>query len=175
MAKEVNEKGELKYNEANIVNIIYTTTFLKRVVNEGLQELLTEFHVAKKKIPHHDLATGNQIAPKTNNGYKFEVFFFDIFKMAKSMGLLETVREEEFAPVKNAPGTKEDSPDTAREIISKLHQKWLQSAGVTFEDEASGEPSKCCEISPLLTYEGEDLDKLRIDAKVQLPKSFEMQ
>ena len=55
---------------------------------------------------------------------------FDAYPFAKSMGLLEVFRDEEFAPVKNAPGTSEDSPDTARALISKLHHKWASKAGI---------------------------------------------
>ena len=32
-------------------------------------------------------------------------------------------RDEEFAPVKNAPGAAADSPDTARAAILALHQR----------------------------------------------------
>lgn len=52
--------------------------------------------------------------PDTNTGVKFELFIFDAFPLADSIGILEVNRDEEFAPVKNAPGSKEDSPDTAR-------------------------------------------------------------
>ena len=40
-------------------------------------------------------------------------------------------RNEEFAPVKNAEG--EDSPETARLLISKQHFEWLKKAGVQIE------------------------------------------
>ena len=46
--------------------------------------------------------------------------------------MLEVLREEEFAPVKNPPGTKEDSPDSARELISRLHQNWLKDYEIKF-------------------------------------------
>ena len=39
-------------------------------------------------------------------------------------------REEEFAPVKNAPGQGlPDSPDTAREAILALHRRWVHGPG----------------------------------------------
>ena len=37
---------------------------------------------------------------------------------------LEIKREEEFSPVKNAPGDAVDSPDSARRIVSELHRGW---------------------------------------------------
>jgi len=41
---------------------------------------------------------------------------------------LEVDRDEEFAPVKNATGA--DSPESAKMLISRLHQKWLRAVGV---------------------------------------------
>lgn len=48
-------------------------------------------------------------------------------------GMMEVRRESEFAPVKNAPGAAEDSPDTARELMSRLHQGWFEKQGVKFD------------------------------------------
>ena len=56
-------------------------------------------------------------------GVKLELFIFDTFPLAKRVALLEVHRHEEFAPVKNAPGSASDSPDTARQAILKLHTK----------------------------------------------------
>jgi UDP-N-acetylglucosamine pyrophosphorylase len=56
-------------------------------------------------------------------GVKLELFIFDTFPLAENVALLEARREEEFAPVKNAPGAPSDSPDTARRAILQLHQK----------------------------------------------------
>lgn len=58
-----------------------------------------------------------------------------MFLLAKpeKFGLIEVKREEEFAPVKNAPGAADDSPDTARELLTTMHQRWLEEKGVKFE------------------------------------------
>ncbi len=56
-------------------------------------------------------------------GVKLELFIFDTFPLAKRVALLEVHRHEEFAPVKNAPGSASDSPDIARQAILKLHTK----------------------------------------------------
>lgn len=56
-------------------------------------------------------------------GVKLELFIFDTFPLADSTALLEVKREEEFAPVKNAPGSATDSPDTARAAIMALHTR----------------------------------------------------
>ena len=56
-------------------------------------------------------------------GIKLELFIFDTLPMAKQLSLMEVPRKSEFAPVKNAPGSPSDSPDTARQAIMSLHKK----------------------------------------------------
>ena len=56
-------------------------------------------------------------------GVKLELFIFDTFPLAQRVSLMEVAREAEFAPVKNAPGSASDSPDTARQAILSLHQR----------------------------------------------------
>lgn len=65
-------------------------------------------------------------------GIKLELFIFDTLPMAEKLSLMEVPRDCEFAPVKNAPGSASDSPDTARQAIMSLHKR---SASVlhTFE------------------------------------------
>jgi len=45
----------------------------------------------------------------------------------KDFGILSVVREEEFAPVKNADGI--DSPESARNLIYNLHRSWIKNSG----------------------------------------------
>lgn len=57
-------------------------------------------------------------------GIKLEQFIFDPFPNAQRTALLEVLRNEEFAPVKNAPNEdKPDSPETARGAVLKLHAR----------------------------------------------------
>jgi len=91
--------------------------------------------LAKKKIKFYHHESKEVVTPGDINGYKFELFIFDAFLLVQpeKFGLIEVHREDEFAPVKNAPGAAEDSPDTARELMSKLHQRWFEKQGVKFE------------------------------------------
>ena len=73
------------------------------------------------------------IVPSKENGFKFEIFIFDSYPFAESFSLLEVERDEEFAPVKNAPGSSNCAPEHARAQISNLHRKWLENHGVKFE------------------------------------------
>ena len=90
------------------------------------------YHVAKKKIKYFDVNRKEMVTPDDINGFKYELFVFDTYPIAGEFSLLEVLREEEFAPVKNPPGTPEDSPDSARDLISRLHQSWLEKVGVQF-------------------------------------------
>jgi len=67
---------------------------------------------------------------------------------------LEVDRIDEFAPVKNAPGSKSDSPDTARKMISDNAKRWLNQSGAILKGDTS---SHLCEVSPLISYGGEGL------------------
>ena len=58
-------------------------------------------------------------------GVQLELFTFDTFPLAQQVSLMEVPRDSEFAPVKNGPGSASDSPDTARQAILSLHQKWV--------------------------------------------------
>lgn len=68
--------------------------------------------MAEKKIKYFDKKEKKSIKPEKNNGVKFELFYFDVFEETDKFGLFETIRQDEFAPVKNAEG--EDSPASAR-------------------------------------------------------------
>ena len=89
------------------------------------------------------------------NGIKLESFIFDVFPAAESMAVMEIDRAAEFSPVKNAPGSAEDSPDTARALMAALHAGWVTAAGARIEGEGM------VEVSPAASYAGEGLEALR--------------
>jgi len=145
--------GHLIFNAGNIANHFYTLDFLKNVAD--IYEPNLPYHVAKKKIPYID-EKGNEIKPEQVNGIKLEMFIFDVFPYAKKFVALEVLREDEFSPLKNAKGA--DSPATARNDINKLHLKYLQKAGAIVE--ILDTDKAVVEISPLVSYEGEGLERL---------------
>jgi len=139
--------GRLMFGEANIANHFFTLDFLSRVCDANLP-----YHVARKKIPSIDPASGNIT---TTAGVKLEAFIFDVFEHAKRPILFRVPRFEEFAPLKNAPGAPKDSPEYCLKLLFALHGKYLREAGAVLSDGA------CYELSASLTYEGEGLESFK--------------
>mmetsp|Transcript_1776 Transcript_1776/g.2789 ORF Transcript_1776/g.2789 Transcript_1776/m.2789 type:complete len:482 (-) Transcript_1776:202-1647(-) len=158
------EDGKLIFSAANICNHYFSLAFLRDKV---LPSIGNTYHVAHKKIPFLNTTTGSTEKPTENNGVKLEMFIFDVFPLADTWAVMEVSREEEFAPVKNAPGSASDSPDTARDLISRQSVRWLTNAGAKVYV-SKGTGRKDCEVSPLLSYSGEGLDHLN-GAKIELP------
>ena len=141
--------------------------------------------MAFKKVPYVD-ESGNHVQPSEPNAYKAEMFIFDMFAHARNLQVLSVDRESEFAPLKNASGSKSDCPETCRSALLSLHKKYLIDAGAKVEGD-SGLFVVCCllfcfvlfcfvslflqlmilfssseiEISPLLSYDGEGLEHLK--------------
>lgn len=150
-ATKTDAEGKLVYNAGNIANHVFSVAFLRALVTEHEDALV--HHVAKKKIPFVDLSTGQLVAPKEPNGVKLEMFVFDVFPFSKNVGVLNVNRDDEFSPLKNAPGTEKDSPETCRADLLRLHAKYIAKSGGRLG------PNVQVEISPLVTYGGEGLEK----------------
>lgn len=167
MAEQTDDDGtgRLAFGAGNICNHFYTLDFLKDVVLPNFGDM---YHIARKKIPTYDVSTKQTIKPDTNNGIKLETFIFDVFPLSTSMAVLDVIREEEFAPVKNAPGSPSDSPDTAREYLSTLAKKWVKDAGGNL----TGDMESICEVAPSTSYGGEGLEDLVKGKDIECPFSL---
>ncbi len=151
LARQTDEKGQLRLWAGNPAIHIFSVNFLRRVTR-GRTRL--PFHVARKKVPHLD-ENGRDVNPERENALKFETFIFDALPMAERWSVVEAARREEFAPVKNATGV--DSPETARQAINDLAAEWLTRAGVRVPRNAEGSASVALEISPLYALDAEEL------------------
>lgn len=148
--------GDLLYKAGNICNHFFTIDFLKDVVHR--HEL--PYHPARKTIP--------SVGGVVKSGIKLEKFVFDAFRFADRFVVWECDRDQEFSPLKNAPGAgttaAKDTPATARRDLFRLHRWYVEQAGGTFEPRGTGEKvdegheDVRCEISPLLSYMGEGLE-----------------
>ena len=157
MKNEKDADGRLRFEQGNICIHAFATKFLiEKVVPEYVKKIDPDnYHIARKKIPVWDAATGQTAKPEANNGIKLEMFIFDVFQFAESMAILQVPREEQFSPVKNNELTKKsDSAFSARTMLSDLHKTWLTAAGATVAGDG------LVEISPLVSYNGEGLESL---------------
>ncbi|XP_041049620.1 UDP-N-acetylhexosamine pyrophosphorylase-like protein 1 isoform X1 [Carcharodon carcharias] len=174
-----NTDGRLTFNAGNICNHFFTVEFLKSVTEEFEPQLKP--HVAVKKIPHID-EKGNIVKPETPNGIKMEKFVFDVFQFSKKFVVFEVLREDEFSPLKNADNAgSKDTPSTARRALLWQHYRWAVQAGAQFLDHKNNrisplnqfqeaeEPPAVCEISPLVSCEGEGLEEYLKDREFHSP------
>jgi UDP-N-acetylglucosamine/UDP-N-acetylgalactosamine diphosphorylase len=141
--------SRLLFGAGNICNHYYSIAGLQQF----LPKVTAHYHLAVKKIQSVDPTSGEVVKPKANNGLKLESFIFDAFELATSSIIVEAERGGEFTPMKNATG--DDSPETAVAQIHASHTRWLTAAG------AAVKPGVLVEISPLVSYSGEGLEKLK--------------
>jgi len=106
-----NEKGDPAYNFGVILNYLFATEQLERILNGALP-----LHIVEKKIPCLD-ENGELFKPEAPNGYKYENLVLDMIHQCDSCLPFEVVREKEFAPIKNKTGV--DSVESARELLEK--------------------------------------------------------
>ncbi|KAL1990416.1 hypothetical protein VTN49DRAFT_6255 [Thermomyces lanuginosus] len=156
-AKDPKNPEILKFRAANIVNHYYSFRFLE-TIEQWARKL--PHHIARKKIPSIDFATGQTVKPERPNGIKLEQFVFDVFPLIplEKFASIEVRREDEFSPLKNARGTGEDDPDTSRRDIMQQGRRWVEKAGASVV--ATGEDTGV-EVSPLISYGGEGLEFLK--------------
>ncbi|KAF0092981.1 MAG: UDP-N-acetylglucosamine pyrophosphorylase [Puniceicoccaceae bacterium 5H] len=144
MQAETDENGVLRYLAGSIAIHVLDVEFVNRVGSGG--EFQLPFHRAHKKIPTAT-ESGETVKPEEPNGYKFEMFVFDALPFAKNATTIETLREDDFSPVKNAEGS--DSPQTAKDDQLRQFARWAEAAGVRLEVDETEKPAFDFEVSPL--------------------------
>jgi UDP-N-acetylglucosamine/UDP-N-acetylgalactosamine diphosphorylase len=146
------EAGVLQFSMGNIAIHLFNRDFIGEITSGG--DIALPYHVARKKIRAYARGGMSEI-----EGFKFEKFVFDALPLTDRNIVFETLREEEFAPVKNRSGV--DSVETARRLMSDLYRKWLRGRRIAIPENV-----EVIEISPLLAVEPEDLDeKLPVPAQ----------
>jgi UDP-N-acetylglucosamine/UDP-N-acetylgalactosamine diphosphorylase len=130
--------------------------FICKVGTLPKHESELKLHVAHKKIPFIN-KTGEKVSPKDNNGIKLEKFVFDVFPFSTNFAIWEVPREEEFS-LKNSEEANKETLTTCRNDIYSQHVLWLKKTGASFPTTNSSQID--CEISPLVSYNCEDLAEL---------------
>jgi len=146
-----NPDGSLVFGLGNIAIHIINVDFVEKINKQGFALPL---HRAVKKIEHID-NKGRKIIPDKPNGIKLESFVFDALPLASNSIILQTLRQQEFAPVKNADGP--DSPKTAKELMVARAVDWLESAGVKIPKKPDGGPDAVIEIAPAFALHKDDI------------------
>lgn len=155
-AKDPNsDQDDLLFRAANIANHFYNISFLDKV---GELSSSMAYHIARKKIAHVDLESGQVVKPEKPNGMKLELFIFDVLPFLNSTtaehAILEVNRKFEFSPLKNGPGTSSDNAATSRRDLLQLHRKWLTDNGANLDADTE------VELSPLVSFAGEGLESV---------------
>ena len=151
-AHKRNPDGPLAFDMGSIGIHMISVSFVEKLNAGGGFAL--PFHRAVKKIPHID-ENGNPVEPTKPNGIKLETFVFDALPLAKHSTILETLRCEEFAPVKNAEGA--DSPAVTRRMMVERAACWLEQAGVKVPRKSDGTPDCAIEIAPSFALTADDV------------------
>ena len=160
LAHKRNPNGSLFFELGSIAIHIIDRNFVEKL---NTASFALPLHKAVKKIPHID-AQGNFVDPAGPNGIKLENFVFDALPLASRSIILQTIREEEFAPTKNAAGV--DSVETARRMMVARAAGWLESAGITVPRKPDGSVNCLIEIAPSFALEKDDI-KTKLN---QIPK-----
>jgi len=140
VGKQTNPDGSLKIWAGSIAVHVFNVELLERA-SQSTTSL--PFHYARKKVPFVDVRSGERVKPETENAVKFERFIFDLLPLAKDAVVVEVDPPNHYAPLKNAPGSLSDSPETVKRDISAMHMTWLRQAGAVVQEDVP------IEISPL--------------------------
>lgn len=148
--------GCIEMNAGNLSQYVFKVDFSMR----AFHHLGKRWHAKKERVQHIDIHTGKDVrAPRANeqpNAIHVEQFVGDSLDLPSTLSGLEVPRTE-MALVLTPAGRH--SPLTALQAIGRLHQHWIAAAGGHFSSNkvASDREDAKCEVSPLVSYDGEDL------------------
>jgi UDP-N-acetylglucosamine/UDP-N-acetylgalactosamine diphosphorylase len=151
LARQTDEAGQLRFRVGNPAIHIFDLDFLERTASGDLR---IPFHVARKTVPHLN-DSGQTVHPAVENALKFEMFIFDVLPRAERWTVVETDRQTEFHPLKNATGP--DSPADVQQAMSNVFGAWLEQAGVKAPRQPGGDVAVPVEISPLFALDADEL------------------
>ncbi len=159
LARARDERGNRLYDAGSIAIHAIDRRFVERLTADEATFALP-WHRAVKKVPFVNDA-GVRVEPAEPNAIKLEAFIFDAIPLAGQPLVLQTVRSEEFSPVKNDRGV--DSAETARRDMVLRAAAWLDGAGYPVPRRADGTPDGLYEISPLLALDAGHLREVLLE------------
>ncbi len=158
VAERRDASGSLVFWAGSVAIHIFRVAFIERML--ALKDALP-FHIARKKVPHVN-DVGERVEPKKPNALKFERFIFDLLPHANNPLVVEYAEQEVFAPVKNAPGARRDTPEYVQRFMVGQHRDWLRAAGTRVADGVA------VEISPRWALDAEG-----VAARADRPRSID--
>ena len=150
-ANRTNPDGSLVFELGSIAIHIISRAFVENLNAGGFS---LPIHKAVKKITHVG-TDGNPVKPTEPNGVKLETFVFDALPVSPESIIFETLRTEEFAPVKNATGA--DSPEVTRKMMSERAISWLETAGLKIPKKPDGSPDCVIEMAASFALDADDV------------------
>lgn len=170
LAEAKDESGQLKFRAGSVAVHLLGVPFIERLgqpLSEHESALALPWHRAHKKVSAIDLTTGMLDEPNSPNAVKFETFVFDGLRFAQRPAIMETCREEEFAPIKNREGI--DSAVTSYRSQTQRAATWLEAVGVDVphkEEDGVQEVDAVIEISPLTAMDVEELSLATLPERI---------
>ncbi|MEX0777148.1 MAG: UTP--glucose-1-phosphate uridylyltransferase [Phycisphaeraceae bacterium] len=152
-------KGELRFLAGSIAIHLLRVEFVESL-NTRAGGFALPFHRAEKKVPYIEPESEQTIKPTTVNAVKLETFVFDALPLCETSIIYETDRDDEFAPIKNAPGPAPevlDSPVTSKLIQTARAARWLEAAGVAVPRKSDGSVDAVIEIKQTTAIYADDL------------------
>jgi UDP-N-acetylglucosamine/UDP-N-acetylgalactosamine diphosphorylase len=150
LAEQRRPGGGLAFAAGSIALHVFSREFVDRVA--ATAEL--PYHRALKRVSYVD-EHGSRVDPADPNAVKFEQFIFDTLPLARRSLVLETSREGEFEPLKNAEGPS--SPQTVRQRLSDAAAEVLERAGAVVSRRPDGSAAEPIELGPLVAADPVDL------------------
>ncbi len=162
-AQRRNVDGSLAIWAGSIAVHVMDTSLLRRLA--GAADALP-FHIAQKNVHGLD-AEGKRAEPRPIGAIKFERFIFDLMPQARRAIVVEVDPRRAFAPLKNAPGAKADTPGAVRAQMAAIGREWLRRAGAEVGDDT------LVEISPLFALDAQELAaKIQPGTRITVPTYF---
>jgi len=158
LAVKQNPDGSLVFGLGSIAIHIINVDFVEKLNAKGFSLPL---HKAIKIIPHID-ENGKHLKTK---GVKLEALVFDALPLTQKSIILKTLRQQEFAPVKDANGI--DSPETTKRMMIERAADWLESAQIAIPKKPDGSIDCIIELAPSFAVEKEDV-KQKLDRVTQI-------
>ncbi|MBU1260677.1 MAG: UDPGP type 1 family protein [Planctomycetes bacterium] len=156
LAEKKNKDDSLVFSLGSIAIHIINRSFVEKLNTAGFT---LPYHKAVKKISYMDLQNGQKIEPQKPNGIKLETFVFDALPFAEKSIILETIRSEEFAPVKEDESQGPDNTVVAKKMMIARWASWLEQAGVEIPKKPDSSIDCKIEIAPAFAICRQDIEK----------------